>query len=905
MLITGNSRLSRVLTDQYNQWRINRGDRQWQSPKIVSWNLWLDSLWETASLQAISGTGRAVPGNRQLISLWEATLKQEPLANRLLRPESLANQLRETRKLITDWQLDLRDPAWFGDENENHAAFKQWNTAFENRCAQGNWISPEDRTALLCKAINDDSLSSPETIDLLGFDEFDPGQADLLGALIRKGNPVCNLTIQSRQDKVVLLKCRDSKNELQQMARWVRYWFEKEPHASIAVVVRDLQSRQQVVERQLREILTPGSEPNSQQKNPWNISMGTPLARVPMVETAFDLLTLLDTRIDIQDIGRVLRSPWLRGAKDERNNRAMLEKCLRDHYPRQLKLGEIKYRASEIKKHDRQHNELPEDEHEPQPWNCPELDSILATLIRFDRESKGMRPASAWAESFDQLLVSLGWPLAEEHPEEHDHNWQALQRWRDGLRELSSLDATIPALGRNAAINQLKQICREMIFQPHSPATSIQVLGLYEISGLRFDHLWVVGLDNDNWPPSARPNPFIPGKLQRAVQLPNSSPQRELDVARTITHRLLETAPDCVFSYPGQLDGEDVLPSPLLDNNEISHQTEVPSWQADNWQETVARAEKPLVDPLLMPGRLAYDTARGGSSILKHQALCPFRAFASNRLGADSLETPADGISAKLHGSLVHSVLEYFWTETKTQSALLKLDEENLSDRVRKYVDFVTSEERGLQQRPAFRGVEADRVYRLVMNYLELEKQREPFEVVGFEQEIQALIEGQPVRLFIDRVDKLPSGDKIIIDYKTGKVDPKKWFGDRPEDPQLPLYAISAQITPAAVVFGIIRDDGCLYKGVVKHGGLLPGLPPKLDSRTRYLVEAGQDMSGTIDNWRQILHRLMADFLAGYTSVDPKAGIRTCENSYCELYSLCRVGELEQRWKTSRKEVSA
>ena len=905
MLITGNSRLSRVLTDQYNQWRINRGDRQWQSPKIVSWNLWLDSLWETASLQAISGTGRAVPGNRQLISLWEATLKQEPLANRLLRPESLANQLRETRKLITDWQLDLRDPAWFGDENENHAAFKQWNTAFENRCAQGNWISPEDRTALLCKAINDDSLSSPETIDLLGFDEFDPGQADLLGALIRKGNPVCNLTIQSRQDKVVLLKCRDSKNELQQMARWVRYWFEKEPHASIAVVVRDLQSRQQVVERQLREILTPGSEPNSQQENPWNISMGTPLARVPMVETAFDLLTLLDTRIDIQDIGRVLRSPWLRGAKDERNNRAMLEKCLRDHYPRQLKLGEIKYRASEIKKHDRQHNELPEDEHEPQPWNCPELDSILATLIRFDRESKGMRPASAWAESFDQLLVSLGWPLAEEHPEEHDHNWQALQRWRDGLRELSSLDATIPALGRNAAINQLKQICREMIFQPHSPATSIQVLGLYEISGLRFDHLWVVGLDNDNWPPSARPNPFIPGKLQRAVQLPNSSPQRELDVARTITHRLLETAPDCVFSYPGQLDGEDVLPSPLLDNNEISHQTEVPGWQADNWQETVARAEKPLIDPLLMPGRLAYDTARGGSSILKHQALCPFRAFASNRLGADSLETPADGISAKLHGSLVHSVLEYFWTETKTQSALLKLDEENLSDRVRKYVDFVTSEERGLQQRPAFRGVEADRVYRLVMNYLELEKQREPFEVVGFEQEIQALIEGQPVRLFIDRVDKLPSGDKIIIDYKTGKVDPKKWFGDRPEDPQLPLYAISAQITPAAVVFGIIRDDGCLYKGVVKHGGLLPGLPPKLDSRTRYLVEAGQDMSGTIDNWRQILHRLMADFLAGYTSVDPKAGIRTCENSYCELYSLCRVGELEQRWKTSRKEVSA
>ena len=78
-LITGNSRLARVLTNQYNQWRIGRGDRQWQSPAITSWNVWLDKLWETASLQGMSDTDRAVPGSRQLISLWESTLKQEKL----------------------------------------------------------------------------------------------------------------------------------------------------------------------------------------------------------------------------------------------------------------------------------------------------------------------------------------------------------------------------------------------------------------------------------------------------------------------------------------------------------------------------------------------------------------------------------------------------------------------------------------------------------------------------------------------------------------------------------------------------------------------------------------------------------------------------------------------------------
>jgi ATP-dependent helicase/nuclease subunit B len=900
-LITANSRLTRVLTDQYNHWRILEGDTQWQSPDIVSWRQWLDKLWETASLQGVAGTDRAVPGNRQLISLWENTLKNEPLARTLLRPESLASQLRDTRSLIAEWQVDLKDPAWFGHENENHAAFHQWNRVFDKHCQQANWINPDDRSAILCKAIMDKMLTASPEFDLIGFDEFNPGRTSLLAALIDSGSSVCQLTITPRQKQAVLWKSKDGKDELQYMARWVRYWFEKEPDAAIAIVVPDLQARRQEVERALSEILTPGNHTVTQRAIPWNISMGRPLARVPMIETAFDMFKLLDERIDIQVIGQILRSPWLRGSEVERNSRALLEKCLRENYPRQLKLDEFKYRASEINTRDRHNNRLPEDQQGPSAWNSPQLSVVLETLIHFKKNNKGQRPASKWAELFDQLLVAMGWPLAEQDSlqsnEEHSHNWQALQAWREALRELASLDATIPVLGRLTAINQLKQICREKIFQARTPAASVQVLGLYEISGLRFDHLWVVGLHNDTWPTSAKPNPFIPGKLQRAVELPNSSPQRELTVARTITRRLLETAPDCVFSYPGQLDGEESLPSPLLNNDEIRKVDDLPGWQGDNWWDVVARAEKPHIGHLEMPARLEHSTARGGSSILKNQALCPFRAFASNRLGAEGMEIPVDGISPKLHGSLVHKVLERFWKETKSQAGLLQLEAQALASRVQKYVDEVCKEERGLKQRPAFLEVEAKRVHRHVMEYLALETQRDPFEVIGFEKEILSEIEGQGVRLVIDRIDRLPSGEQVIIDYKTGKVEPKKWFGDRPEDPQLPLYAISAEATPAAVAFGIIRDDHCLFKGVVTRPDLLPGLPPKEDARTRELVEAGLNISETIENWRQILHRLMAEFLAGQAAIDPKHE-NTCKQSYCELQSLCRIGELSLRQKT-------
>jgi ATP-dependent helicase/nuclease subunit B len=906
-LVTGNSRLSRVLSNQYSQWRIKRGDSQWQSPVILSWNRWLDNLWEAASLRGVAGTDRAVPGNQQVISLWESTLRGDPLARKLLRPESLAKQLRDTRALVTEWQLDLTDPAWRGDENENHSAFHHWNLAFEKRCQQENWLAPEDRTALLCTAIRESNLPLSGAIDLLGFDELNPGQDELLLALIESGKIISRLTIGPQNGKAVLWQSKDNKSELRQMARWVRYWFEQEPDSSIAIVVPDLQARRQEVERHLREILTPGADNTAnngdQQAKPWNISMGTPLARVPMIETAFDLLRLLDNRVDIQDIGRVLRSPWIRGGATERNSRALLEKCLRDKYPRQLKLSEVLYRAQEVTKYDRRHREIPPDEREPQVWNSPDLAAVLKTLMRFEHANNGTRLASGWAEAFDQLLVSLGWPLAGEalpansRADDHDYNWQALQAWRDGLRELASLDATVPGLGRKKAIGQLLQICREKIFQAHTPSAPIQVLGLYEVSGLRFDHLWVAGLHNDNWPPGARPNPFIPGRLQKDAQLPHSSPQRELEVARILTQRLLETAGDCIFSYPAQLDGEPVLPSPLLVKQINEPECDLPGWQGDSWQDTVARADKPQLDPLLMPGMLKGGTARGGSSILRHQALCPFRAFASNRLGADGLATPVEGVSPMLHGSLVHSVLEFFWRETKTHSALTQLDKESLCARVREHVMVVIDEELSLQQRPAFRVVEADRLLRQVMDYLELEKTREPFEVVGFEQEILPEIQGQTIRLIIDRIDQLPGGEQVIIDYKTGKVDPKKWFSDRPEDPQLPLYAISADKTPAAVVFAVIRDDGCLYKGVVKTGGIFPDLPPKESKSTQYLVDAGHEMPKTIENWRQILHHLMADFLAGEAAIDPKNGAKTCANSYCELQPLCRIGELEQRQK--------
>jgi hypothetical protein len=81
---------------------------------------------------------------------------------------------------------------------------------------------------------------------------------------------------------------------------------------------------------------------------------------------------------------------------------------------------------------------------------------------------------------------------------------------------------------------------------------------------------------------------------------------------------------------------------------------------------------------------------------------------------------------------------------------------------------------------------------------------------------------------------------------------------------------------------------------VVTQEGIFPGLPPGNGARNSVIIEAGQNMPVTIDNWRNTLHRLMSEFLSGEAAIDPKNGRKTCDSSYCELQPLCRITELEQ-----------
>jgi RecB family exonuclease len=157
----------------------------------------------------------------------------------------------------------------------------------------------------------------------------------------------------------------------------------------------------------------------------------------------------------------------------------------------------------------------------------------------------------------------------------------------------------------------------------------------------------------------------------------------------------------------------------------------------------------------------------------------------------------------------------------------------------------------------------------------------------------------EPMQLFagelqlagrIDRMDRLVDGGGLaVIDYKTGaNISPMLWLGERPDDCQLPLYALAAADEDVhAVAFARLKVGVLGFVGVAREKGLLPNVGP-LQGRSAKSREAGS-WEAMVESWRAETAKLGVDFVSGDARVDPKGKLATCDR--CDLQPLCRVHE--------------
>ena len=885
VVLTANTRLARHLISESEQRMLDLGREAWATPAVLPLNAWLLQMFERQLLVSTAPLPRLLTPDQEQ-QVWASIIAAEGPA--LLRVEATANRARSAWKLVCDWRLDFADRR-FGD-NENGEAFRRWAARFRSICEKDGLASESELAGLLAPLITGGECQVPEHIMLAGFYDPAPAQRLLANALREAGCAADWVELSGRAGRVRRLRADDTHDENARAADWARQILLADPGSRIGIVLPDLAARRSSLAHRLGKTLDPASlRPDAAARpHPWNLSLGVPLSRVPIVRTALGLLSLMKSPVEIAAVGTLLGSAHWGLPRDgaerrtELNRRALLDRRLRSIGDLAMPLSSIRYEAGRTDETD-----------QPQPWACPYLADRLERLVERYRELPGRSLAGDWAGTFAAWLALAGWP----HGRPLDsHEFQAVEAWNALLSGFSALSDFAGPLSRGEALAMLGRLAGERLFQPRAGEAPVQVLGLYEANSLQFDHLWVMGLHDKAWPPPPSPDPFIPLTIQREWAMPHCTPESQRAWAARATAQLGDAAAEVVFSWPCREGSEELESSPLIGHLAETRADEVVAAADEGWFQLIQRSAEPETIPPSGPIALRQADVAGGSRVYAHQAACPFRAFAEHRLGARPLDCPVVGLGARRSGTLVHRVLESVWRGLRTHDALCALGRGGLSSRVREAVDEALETQRRrspVTLSPRYLALEADRLQQRVMDWLELERGRAPFRVVDLEQHRTFELGGVRVKLFVDRIDELEDGARVVVDYKTGRVRPSGWFGERPHDPQLPLYGVASSAGSggrplAAVAFAQIRADRVGFSGVARDSGILPGLPA---SRPPPLLQAAANWPAVLDDWAGVLERLATAFHAGRAEVDPKNGLNTCRQGHCELAPLCRIRE--------------
>ena len=933
LILTPNQRLARAIQQAWALHWNQQGKKTWDPAPVYAIDHWLASCWQDLRDAAFEPAliGTLAPEHTELF-LWSQIIgadERTPTQGSIIGFARLARQARQYLELwqVADTDAKQTEP-WLAD-HQGYQLLQRWTPQFRSAMTAGKLLTQEQILDLIEQGFATATLPKSDIIHLVGFQNLPPKQRQLLETA---ADTIVELTPSPQTSHCQIAVLADSDTEISRAAQWALEQLQNQPQQRIGIVFPDLTRIRDRVERQFRSILQPEyclpGTPNT--PPPFNMSAGMPLAQTPLIQAALKLLTLHESYQPLPFYCALLNNPFWGDSHSETELRSEAEVRLRDLDQITLKPGDFRFVVKRAQENVQEGTEPADtgttdtstnidtktDTHTDTDFNMnkPELSARLQRAADQARRHPKKQTFSAWANTLTEQLEVLGWPGSRTLD---SIEYQQLQHWRQVLDQLTELDASNTQVTWPEALNQLRQLLSKAIFQAQAADSPVQILGVLEAAGLRFDALWVAGMSDEHWPQPVQMHPLLPASLQKHAAMPRTSAEHELALARELISGFAAAATQVTFSYTERDGDVEKRPSPLL--QEVSTNTPL-----NRFDEVPAMLDHPLAKHLAdHPDRewLEWEqapvfdhrseTVRGGSGLLRDQAACPFNAFVRWRLDAKPLNEPGPGLSALERGNLVHRSLEIFWHQTKNQAELLALSEDEKSQRLE--LAITTALDETARYRPELNGIrlrriESARLHKLLQRWLAVEAQRHAFSVVASEHALSLQLGGSnahsPLQLplRIDRIDRLEDGRLLLMDYKTGKADTAVWAGARPEQPQLPLYAVaitddtsSLPLTPADTEAAGIAVL-CFAQISSTRGIALKGITDDEDNTgfsSLQKLDLPDTWSATIDQWRESLEGLAKEFIEGDAEIVYYTGTAKYQGHLTPLNRLAELDDIQ------------
>ncbi len=901
LIICATARLVRGMALREQQQAQALGHTQWAAAQASTLPVWLDGIIEQASLLGALPED-ALPLTK-LSALAEAHLWEQAISDCLTKHEArelfdvqaMAQTAMEANDLMFHWCISEDDinHAYMSQETRQ---FLRWRRVFDGLCDKQQAMPASRLMASQISLLSQHqqailaTLALPQGIQLAGFDRITPLEQALFDCLSAYGVHIERFA--RPYPAPAQLHCQplpDLNAECRAAVAWAQQQLAANPQAQLAIVSPALANVRRLLTDLLDDAFHPQTLHGSLLELPrcYDFSLGLALAQYPLVHSALQLLSWASSKASLQFdqvTALLLDNYW--GLAVERDARARLDGYLRKRLNATYRLDGL------IKQVSRWQDE---------GGGLSGLLDQLKQIAAF--QTKPMQLPSLWLADFTALLSSLAW--AQTRPLS-SHEYQTQQAFYKSMQELASLDGLMGKVTAMQAWQKISVLMRKTVFQPEAKGdTHIQLLGLLETPALQLDAMWVMNMNDQHCPAPVKLNPLLPAQVQHDLATPNASAAVQSQFAGLVQQRLMHSAATLIFSYALKDEDRELRPSPLLADLPASH---LPLPNMQTLAERLAvPARMDMLEDSVAPPLLADEKISGGVKLLATQAVCPAWAFYQYRLGAGKLQTPVDGLDSMTRGSLLHQVLQFFWQDCQSLARLKAMGDQERSHAIDDAIAKTAEANRlaGQATVPAqVLQIEHKRLRQLLSDWLTVECERSDFTVQDCEKKVSLDLDGLPLNLSIDRVDRLLDGRLVVIDYKTGnRVDYKSWADDRIAEPQLPIYAVLALTSEevAAVCFAKLRTDEMKFAGLAAERDMLPKVADISDKRSNRAFNGFADWPALLGHWHSSLKAIAAEIKAG------EAGVLVNKESdllYCEVLPLLRLPERMLQFEREQLAVS-